>query len=285
MALGDSYAAGINANPNGQLPTCNSTDVSLCGIGANCTTETCAKNTGAYGYQFYQTDQPGDFTFVACSGDDTEQCADLQVPLIPTGADLVTINIGGNNGDAFSKVVTRCVYLPGQFGCTGALKNAQNIVAGIDADLNELFGKVKVAAPNAKVVVFGYVQFWPTVDNPHQCQSSSLSRPSAAQKAIMNSLVIGMNQKLEQAANTSGFTWVDVDGLFEGHRLCDEGDPDDTYIQWSLKATPGIGDGIGDGDEDGVDDPRLDLFNRGVFHPFEIGQAQYRMALEKAVGC
>ena len=193
----------------------------------------------------------------------------------------MTINIGGNNGDAFSKVVTRCVYIPGQFGCEGALTNAQNIVAGIDTALNTLFGKVKVAAPSAKVVVFGDVQFWPRIDNPDQCQSPSLKRPSAAQKATMNSLVLGMNQKLAQAANTNGFTWVDVDGLFEGHRLCDEGDKNNTYIQWSLKATPGIGDG----DEDGVDDPRSELYNKGVFHPFVTGHDQYRMALEKALGC
>ena len=127
-----------------------------------------------------------------------------------------------------------------------------------------------------------YVQFWPSDDEPGQCQSSSLSRPSADQKASMNSLVLGMNQKLEKAANATGFTFVDVDSLFEGHRLCDSGD---TYIQWSLIGTPGIGDGIGDGDEDGVDDPRLELFNYGVFHPFKTGHDQYRTALEKAMGC
>ena len=282
MALGDSYAAGINAKPSGQLPPCSSTDVSLCGIGANCTTNKCARNTGAYGYQFYQTDPPKDFTFVACSGDDTEQCADLQVPKIPDNADLVTINIGGNNGRAFSKVVTRCIYLIGQFGCKGALKNAHNVIEGIDVDLDTLFSKVKARTPTAEVIVFGYVQFWPSTSNPDQCQSTSLKRPSAIQKVTMNTLVLAMNGKLAQATKKYGFKWVDADKFFEGHRLCDSNDP---YIQWSLKATPGYGDGIGDGDEGGVNDPRLDLFNLGVFHPFEVGHSQYRMALEEAMRC
>ena len=280
MALGDSYAAGINADPDGELPICNSTNASLYGLGANCITELCGRNTGAYGYQFYQAHQPRDFTFLACSGDDTEQCANLQVDKIPSNADLVTINIGGNNCDAFSRVVTRCIYIPGQFGCAGALTNANDTVVGIDSALKTLFSKVKTAAPYATIVVLGYVQLWPVMSK--KCQSPSLSRPSAVQKATMNSLVLDMNQKLAKAANTYNFTYVDADSLFEDHRLCDLKDP---YIQWSLKNRPGVGDVIGDGDEDGVDDARRELFNHGVFHPFKIGHCQYRTALEKALGC
>ena len=73
VALGDSYAAGINAEPQGQLPICDNAGLDLYGSGSNCTTKKCAKNKGAYGYQFFQDHQPKDFTYLACSGDDTEQ--------------------------------------------------------------------------------------------------------------------------------------------------------------------------------------------------------------------
>ena len=106
-------------------------------------------------------------------------------------------------------MVTRCVYLPLQLGCKGALANAQEMVAGIDPALNSLFGKIKAAAPSAKVLVFGYVQFWPSKDEPEQCQPS-VKRPSTGQKSTMNSIVSDMNQKLATAAGRIGFTWVNV---------------------------------------------------------------------------
>ena len=282
MALGDSYAAGLNANENGRLPICNKSNAGLYGTGTNCTSKHCAKNTGAYSYQFYQNDQPEDFTFVACSGANTKTCANRQIRKIPASADLVTINIGGNNGNAFATVVLNCVYLYSQLGCQVALTSAQNIINGINPALNSLFGKVKAAAPKAKVVVLGYVRFWPSFSNPDQCPSNSTKRPSKDEKNNMNSLVLDMNQKLAEAANTKGFIWVDVDSKFEGHRLCDSGVP---YIQWSLKNTPGIGGGIGDGGEDGIDNPQKNPYNFGAFHPDQTGHDQYRMELEKAVGC
>ena len=284
MALGDSYAAGVNADPQGELPTCNNIRANALSTGINCTIRSCGGNTGAYGYQFYQNHQPRNFTFLACGGDDTEQCAEVQIPNIPSSTDLVTINIGGNNGRAFSDVVTKCVYLrTKRFSfCTRALMNAQNVTANIDSALVNLFSQLKAAAPGARVVVFGYVQFWPSKNKPDQCQSKTLKNPDSDQKAFMNSLVRTINQKLEQAATANNFIFIDVDNFFEGHRLCDLGEP---YIQWNSWATSGIGHDLSDADEDGVDDPRTELWNHGFFHPFEIGQDQYRIALEKALGC
>ena len=282
VALGDSYSAGVNADPQGELPICSS-------IGAypfvNCTTRRCGGNTGAYAYQFYQSHQPRHFTFLACGGDGTDQCAKVQVPNIPSSADLVTITIGGNNGGAFSDVVTKCVYLrAGIFSfCARALANAQNVVANIASALDELLRQVKAAAPGARVVVFGYVRFWPNEDNPEQCQSKTLKNPSSEQKTAMNALVWGMNRRLEEAAVAHGFAFVDVDGRFDGHRLCDVGE---SYIQWELQSSiPGIEDDLGDDDEIVVDDPRAERWNHGFFHPFEAGQVQYRIALEEALGC
>ena len=153
----------------------------------------------------------------------------------------------------------------------------------MDLPLDELFRQVKAAAPSAKVVAFGYVRFWPNEDKPEQCQSKALKNPDSEQRTAMNTLVRGMNKKLEEAAIAHGFAFVDVDGYFEGHRLCDLGE---SYIQWeSNDAIPAIVNDFDGGKENVVDDPRAELWNHGFFHPSETGQDQYRLALEKALGC
>ena len=273
-ALGDSYAAGLRSCEGGRLPICNGTSNNS----TQCTTKLCGKNVGAYGWQFNKANAENFkvFTFLPCSGATTSSCLKKQVPYIPLNTDLVTIDIGGNNGNAFARVLT-CVYVIGQVGCARALKNAQDVIKKIAPDLRHLLNQINVAAPTAKVVVLGYVQFWPAVDVPIDCQSNSLRRPTAVQKAKMNQLVVDMNAAIEQAAIQTGCHYVDVDKSFEGHRLCEP----TPWIQWELFGRPGFGDG----DDDGITDPNLNTWNSGVFHPTFEGQRQYASQLAAATGC
>ena len=254
-ALGDSYAAGINSGI--ELPICNGSNGNI--TGPYCTTKQCAKMEGSCSWQFHDNYKPEKYAFLACSGANTTHALQKQLLSIPSGTDLVTINIGGNNNDMFSSVITRCVFLPGQFGCNNALKNAANTIAAIVPTLTAVIREIKFKIGNAKVVVLGYVAFWPVADVTTQCQSNSLRRPSALQKATMNKLVRDMNSALLVAANAIGAQFVNVDPDFEDHRLCDVETP---YIQWDLEGRPGFEDG----NNDDTNDPKLDLFNLGVFH-------------------
>ena len=257
---------------DGRLPLCESLD------SPNCTTESCAKNVGAYSYPFYEKHRPdfANFSFLACSGADTQDCSSIQIPKIPQGTNLVTINIGGNNGGIFRKVVTRCIYLFGTVGCADALSDAQEEISTIGPKLTSLFNEIRMrAALGAKLIAFSYVRFWPSANVPKQCQSDSLRRPDSSRKATMNNLVNAMNKELSNAAKMSGFHFVDVNPLFEQHRLCDV---ESSYIQWKLRELPG--GGFDDGDEGGIDDPYAKPYNLGVFHPTKEGQQRYLSALE-----
>ena len=198
--------------------------------------------------------------------------------MIPTSADLVTINIGGNNNDAFASVVEHCVYLLG-IGCKEALQNAQNSINGIGPAISDLFTAIQKKTPNARVLVMSYVRFWPVFYDNSLCKNDPLKVPSADQKADMNSLVDQMNQVLSSSAEAHGFWFIDVNPNFEGHRLCDK---QAAYIQGDL--LPGDEKNITSNAANSTDNVG-DWYNKGVFHPNLEGHFQYRMLIESALGC
>ena len=125
----------------------------------------------------------------------------IQIPKISKDADLIFITIGGNNCDAFSRVVKWCVYVPfiAKEACPPAMKNAMTAVQMIDLALAPLFAKIKAAVPSsARVLVFGYAQFWPEdVNNVTQCENNPhLHDVGSAERANMNTLVLMMNTQI-----------------------------------------------------------------------------------------
>ncbi|MCJ1325767.1 hypothetical protein MMC10_002430 [Thelotrema lepadinum] len=271
VSLGDSYPAGVYAFPGEDLPICKNNPPDLdCSAEKCCSTKKCLKNIGAYGYQFYDKHQPKHFTFLACSSANTTGCLNSQVPNIPKDADLITINIGGDNGEAFAWVVGACVYLYSSIGCDDAIKYAGKVVAGIEPTLVNLFESIGTRAPKAKdIVVLSYIRFWPETTKPDPCHGIRwLENPSAAQRSQINTLVKAMNSALSTAARSNKFKhkykFVDVDvddsnKWFTGHRLCN----DISYFQWNL----------------------VTLYEHGAFHPNGQGHQRYAMALEQALGC
>ena len=233
------------------------------------------KNTGAYGYQFSQLYPPKNFQFLACSGADTTTCLANQVPLIPNNTDLITITIGGNNNDAFATVVKDCVYTITGHDCDDALKNGADTIANIAAPMATLYKAIRTAAPAARVVVLGYVQFWPAIDNEDNCQSHFLKNPDATQKTTMNTLVANMNLALKGVVSSfPGFSFVDVSPYFEGNRLCDA--VETPWIQYEL---------IDLVDRDVGHLQKRALYNEGIFHPTLEGQNVYKNALVKELAC
>ena len=82
----------------------------------------------------------------------------------------------------------------------------------------------------------------------------------------MNELVIAINARLQKAATQTECQYIDVDGSFENHRLCDISLK---WFQWKFYGRPGI-----------------DLsWNFGVSHPNLEGQRQYAARLAAATGC
>ena len=117
------------------LPRCHGPDRN------DCTTIPCAKNRGAYGWQFKEANALDHFAFFACSGANTITCSQKQIARIDPETDLVTINIGGNNGEAFAGVINWCIFFRKQANCSKALSNAQK-VDEIEPDLVRLFTEI-----------------------------------------------------------------------------------------------------------------------------------------------
>ena len=178
IALGDSYAAGIDSQPDGQLPLCAGSSYAL--QPPYSTSVECARNYGAYPWQFSQIYAPDRIQFMACSGANTTTCEALQVlPTLHalTNDHLITITIGGNNGDAFFNVVMSYVYVYSNDACNKALAGAQITLNTIVHAFNTLFGQIH-GPLNPRVVVLGYARFWPAGPSvPSQCQAPSSGQP------------------------------------------------------------------------------------------------------------
>lgn len=275
--MGDSFSAALNANPYGWLKNCTeegeedeSASVSGPGFDA-CVPGACKRNSGSYGYQFAKKYAPDSFWFTACSGAMTTDCLEEQVdvffPLARPEAegikvlnsnDLVTITIGGNDV-LFVDTILYCVYANHGWrdwftDCGEWMSKADSAIAMMElpgSNLDMLFRKL--SKNNPQVVVFGYPRFVGEVE----CTEEPLSWPSDDERARLNELVPMFNSLLERRAEQYGFTYVDVDGDFEGHRYCDYGEP---WFQspWN---------------------------NPGGFHPTTKGQMVYMRALERALGC
>lgn len=103
----------------------------------------------------------------------------------------------------------------------------------------------------------------------------------------MNSLVTQINSVLATAAADHGFTFVNVNAGFDGHRLCDTGVP---WFQYNPRgATAPLDDldatTVQAGLQPQLGDALLPVTLRGLFHPTAEGQMVYTQALAVALGC
>lgn len=157
-----------------------------------------------------------------------------------------------------------------------------NSLQASSSDMNKLFDQLQRNHP--RVIVFEYAWFWPP-GSPYSCPLV-LKLPSTQQKQTMNDLVTQMNSVLAYASAAHGFTFVNVNAGFDGHRLCDAGTPWFQSNPLNLVEDAQLADGGGLTQEifDAAH-PDLDLFHRGVFHPTAEGQMVYTGALEHVLGC
>lgn len=259
-ALGDSYSAGLNATNGGELPI----DPNCPADSPKCTTSQCAKNTGAYSYQFWNRYQGNTYSFLACSGANTTDAV-TQAKKIPSTTSTVTITIGGNDGDAFSEIVHYCVYEHFLGLCDRHLTKARNTINGIATSLQGVYSNITTQAPGATVVVLGYPQFWPN-SAVLSCPGDFLKNPSFDQRTQMNNLVLAINSQIKAAVSKvlpKGI-YADVDAGFQGHRMCEQ----PTYFNWQIELNQ-----------------TKYPYHAGVFHPNFQGQQQYLAAMQTALKC
>ena len=155
-------------------------------------------------------------TLLACSGASTNDVLTKQVPLIPQGADLVTVTVGGND-IGYRPVLTTC-GLPGWLGnCDAAIDAAlETLRTELPGRLTDVYEAVKAKAPGARVVVTGYPRLF---NERTDCNPFTFF--TTDEMARLNDATDRLNAAIKSAAEATGVTFVAVAPEFTGHAVCD----------------------------------------------------------------
>jgi hypothetical protein len=275
-ALGDSYATGAGAG-SPRLPP--HFDIS------------CGRFSDAYPVQVaHSTSLDIDesrFRNLACGGASTASVLHGQVPWIGD-SQVVTLTVGGNEVDFFA-VLNECIYLWRPFStCEKELQRSRSLIESSEfiENYNKLVkGAVQVLQPSARLLSTGYARFF-NQETDH-CSHVSFSktdpnnRLTQPLRAKLNDLVSRLNDVINAAAQAHGAEYVDIDGIFEGHRFCEDGVPEpapDRRDTWFFSATYASDNGESNGGyppdimQQVLPNPFRDFFDFArTFHPTSLG--------------
>ncbi len=192
VALGDSYSSGV---------------------GAGSVSGSCGRSPNAYPALWATANSPASFTFAACSGATTSDVIGGQLSSLSSSTTLVSITIGGNDV-GFSSIMETCV-LESTSSCESAVSAAEQYANDtLPGRLNTTLAGIRSHAPNAKIVVLDYPDFY------------DLSVPiciglSSADHRALDNGINDLDGVIQAAAANTGDTFADVRAQFSGHELCD----------------------------------------------------------------
>ena len=193
VALGDSYSSGVGAP--GQ-------------------TGLCLRSPKGYPGLWAAANSPKSFTNLACSGATTDDVLSTQVPALSSGADLITITIGGNDA-GFAPTVLSC-EVSSDAACAATVASAENeITQTLPGKLDATYAAIRSKAPAATVVVLDYPQLFDTSKS-----SCGLGGLSLAKRKSLNDGAVTLDTVVRSRAQAAGFTFAEVQGTFAGHGIC-----------------------------------------------------------------
>jgi hypothetical protein len=200
VALGDSYAAAPG------VPDTSGADG-------------CFRSSGNYA-QLVAKAADLTVTDVTCSGATTATVRDQQVTEITPDAELVTLGVGGNDFDLFTKLIRSCAGLAGSdpdgTPCTETIEaELDRTLPKIDDNLDGLFDAVAAAAPSARVVVVGYPDLLPSSGG-----CPDLVPLATGDFPLLNEVTRGLSGLLRAQAERRGFDFVDLQRPSRGHDIC-----------------------------------------------------------------
>lgn len=146
-----------------------------------------------------------------------------QLTAVKPGVDVVTIGIGGNDEDVFTRLTQRCPALrssdPRGAPCRAAMNSGDRdvLLAALTRTGTRLataIGEVRRRAPEAQVIVVGYPQI---VSAENICDRLPLARGDYAYAEKVN---LALTEALRSAAQATGSTYVDVWAASQGHDVC-----------------------------------------------------------------
>jgi lysophospholipase L1-like esterase len=192
VALGDSYSSGVGTgNESGP----------------------CGQSPSAYPALWAAANAPASFTFAACSGATTSDVISSQLSALSSSTTLVSITIGGNDV-GFTSVMATCV-LESTSSCESAVSAAEQYANNtLPGNLDTMLADIRADAPNAKVIVLDYPDFY----DLSVAICIGLSR---ADHVALDNGADDLDGVIQTAAAQNGDTFADVRPQFSGHELCD----------------------------------------------------------------
>lgn len=191
VALGDSYSSGV---------------------GAGDASGSCGQSPNSYPALWARASSPASFTFAACSGAKTSDVIDSQLSSLSPSTTLVSITIGGNDA-GFASIMETCV-LKSTAACRSAVSAGEKYAnSTLPGELKTTLADVRSHAPNAKIVVVGYPDFYDL--SAWLCLGLSSADHQALDAGIND-----LDSVLQTAATDSGDAFADVRSQFSAHELC-----------------------------------------------------------------
>jgi len=224
VALGDSYAAGFGGGDEKGK---------------------CRMSPAAYPTVFAQKSGVDLVVNAACAGATTSDLLKHQLAALDDRTDLVTVSIGGNDLGV-AAIAEDCVAGKAAV-CRNEVTAALSLLNVLPDRLRTTYSAIVQAAPNARIVVTGYVLLY---------DSSDPSAPDFQTAVAINAAALGLNEVIRQAveeqrAGGAAMTYLPVD--FAGHAFGDR-------------------------------TPWLNTSGPDIFHPTATGYAQYAKRLTALLG-
>lgn len=193
VALGDSYSSGDGAG--------------------NYSDGSCLQSANAYPVLWHNA-HGGGFVNETCAGATTSDVINSQLGGLSASTTLVSITIGGNDV-GFASVMETCV-LGSDNDCINAIDQAEQKARSIlPGALDTVLSDIASRAPNAKVVVLDYPQFYDL------SKSSTCIGLSTTKRTYINQGAGVLDSLISAAAGRHGDSFVDANPFFAGHQICD----------------------------------------------------------------
>ena len=196
VALGDSYSSGVGA---GSYTSASGS---------------CDRSTNAYSQLWDNANHPASYVSVACSGATTSTVISSQLSALSPATTLVSITVGGNDV-GFTSTLETCI-LDSTSSCVSAVDTGESEIATqLPGELDSVLGDISADAPNARVVVLDYPQFYDL------SQSSGCIGLSTTDRTDLDQAAVELDSALQAAAARHGDVFADVQSDFAGHEICD----------------------------------------------------------------
>lgn len=285
VALGDSYSAGEGVRPY----EADSGDAHTGG-------DNCHRSELAYSQRLAFAESQAQVVFRACSGADIvdlferkqltgKNTETLYGPQADDGVlseevDLVTVTIGGNDA-GFSKVLKHCALtsnclkkpVPNLTEGEPLQDWADSSIAGLATILPTIYEKLASLAPNARIVVIGYPNLFPSeLGGNLVCRAAREFLWTEAEVLAIRNLFVRFTGTIRDATKEAAVEFVDVASFFSGHEPCAAGKNWVNFVRIPRLDVLTLEE---------VADAIAGLIDRGTFHPNRLGQ----LMLARIVAC